>query len=102
MKIILCESRIKLEQLKKKEGLIPQVVEKVFSICKEDENFSMQADIESLEERITILKQKNKKQDSLLTQSGELKSNLLSKVKNVEEQCFSIKVKLLEALGSDI
>lgn len=102
MKITLCESRKKIDSLKKNESLIPLVVERVFTICKEDKNFSIKEDIGSIEQRMKMLKQKNEKQDSLLTQSNEMKATLLSKIKANKDESFSIKVKLLEALGSDI
>lgn len=84
----------------KKHNLIPTVIDHVFSICKEDKNFSIKTD-NKITEKIKEIDIKMKKQNSLLEQSSVIKKELLEKIKHLDNESFKIKFKVLESLGSE-
>jgi len=86
----------------KKHDLIPTVIDHVFTICKEDKNFSINEGIEKIDKRLSLAKQQIAKQQKLMSQSNKIKTDLLEKIKKIDDESFKIKYKVLETLGSEL
>jgi len=86
----------------KKHDMIPTVIDHIFTICKEDKNFKISSDIEKIDKKLTGINKKITKQKSLVEQSEDLKTNLLNKIKRIDDESFKIKYKVLETLGSEL
>ncbi len=86
----------------KKHDMIPTVIDHIFTICKEDKNFKISSDIEKIDKKLTVINKKITKQKSLVEQSENLKTNLLDKIKRIDDESFKIKYKVLETLGSEL
>jgi len=86
----------------KKHDLVPTVIDHIFTICKEDKNFSIKDNIGKIDKKLSLIESKIKKQKSLMEQSDTIKNNLLKKIKKLDDESFRIKYKVLETLGSEI
>ena len=96
---------MKIEIFENKESnreLLPQIMDRIFAVCKNDPNFQLKDEMEIVENRTTSLKQKIEKQDVLLSQSNLLSKDLLQRIEVLENQNERKQTELLEALGSDI
>jgi transposase len=98
MNIIECKE---MQRIKKHE-LIPTVIDHIFTICKEDKNFTIQERIGKIDSRLTQANTQISKHKKLLNQSNKIKKELLEKIKAIDDESFKIKYKVLETLGSDI
>jgi hypothetical protein len=101
MNIIHGESGSKLNKLKKQKNLISFIVDKVFTICREDENFSTE-NATKIENKLHVLNEKLEKQKSLLNQSKSIEEDLTEKITKLDSESFSLKVNVLEKLGSEL
>jgi len=86
----------------KKHELVPTVIDHIFTICKEDNNFTIKKSIEKIDKKLSIAKQQISKQKKLMEQSNNIKKNLLEKIKRIDDESFKIKYKVLETLGSEL
>ena len=86
----------------KKHQLIPTVIDHIFTICKEDKNFSIKDNIAKIDKKLTTAKNHIKKQKKLIEQSNNIKKDLLEKTKRIDDESFKIKYKILETLGSEL
>ena len=100
MKIIKSNVQENREQNYKKEEFMNGVLDQVFMIAKNDDNFQMSNEIESIENTIVSLKEKILNKNKLLKKSENLKKEFVGKLTNLENQNFRLKVNLLESLGS--
>ena len=101
MNVIHGESVTKLKKLKKQKNLIPFIIDKVFTICKEDDNFLIE-NATKIENKIHVLNEKLEKQKSLLNQSKTIEKDLTEKITKLDNESFSLKVNILEKLGSGL
>jgi len=86
----------------RKHQLIPTVIDHIFTICKEDKNFSIKDNIAKIDKKLIIAKSHIKKQQKLMEQSDSIKKELLEKIKRIDDESFKIKYKVLETLGSEL
>ena len=96
---------MKIEKSAKKnhpQELLPQIIERIFAICKSDPNFHLKDELEIIENKIQALKQKTLKQDSLIEQSFQIKKDFLYRIEILDEQNSTKQVKLLESIGSEL
>jgi len=96
---------VKIEVLSKENNhreLLPQIVDRIFAICRVDPNFKLKDEMEIVENRIESLRQKTAKQVELLQQSNELTKDLIQRLEVLEDQNEKKQIELLESLGSDI
>lgn len=91
-----------LEQKKNPTDQLPQIVHRIFSICKTDPNFPLKNEMEDVDSRIVELQKKITKQDDLLSQSTELKKDLIQRIEVIDDSNSRLQIQLLESLGSDI
>jgi len=84
-----------------KESL-PQVVERIFTICKADKNFPLKSKMGNIDEQSKKIKRKIQKQIRLLKQSEELLSNITTRMTNLKTSNQELREKILESLGSEL
>ena len=82
--------------------LLPQIVDRIFAVCRNDPNFHLKDEMEIVENRMESLRQKIVKQVKLLEQSNILSKDLMQRIDIIENQNDDSQMKLLESLGSDI
>jgi len=99
---IISESSERLIKIKKNKELIPTIVDKIFSICKEDPNFSIGSDIASIDDKIQNIQNQLIKQKELLEKALQMEKTIKSKIKLLEDDSYGIKVRVLESLGSEL
>jgi len=96
---------VKIEYPEKRpitKELLPQIVERIFAICKTDSNFPLKSKMTNIDDEIIIIKNKIRKQEKLLNDSKNLSSNIISRLTNLKNSNQELRSKLLESLGSDI
>jgi len=96
---------VKLEVLSNEadhKELLPQIVDRIFSICRTDPNFKLKDEMEIVENRTKSLQQKISKQEKLLEQSNKLSKDLMQRIEVLNNQNEKTQMQLLESLGSDI
>lgn len=91
-----------LENTNDHKELLPQIVDRIFAVCRKDPNFHLKDEMEIVENRMESLRNKIEKQDTLLRQSTELMRDLGHRVSILDDQNEKKQVELLEALGSDL
>ncbi len=91
-----------LEQKKNKAEKIPQIVNRIFAICRNDSNFPLKNEMENVDDRIIDVENKIKKQDNLLKQSSELKNDLVQRIEVIDDNNNRLQMQLLESLGSEL
>jgi hypothetical protein len=82
--------------------LLPQVLLRIFSVCKIDPNFPLKENIKEIEREISILQDKLRRQTSILDKSTNIQTTLQKRISTLEQKNFDMKSKLLEELGSEI
>jgi len=102
VKIIKTDSRKTLEHNQKHDDFISEVIDRIFLICREDENFNETERLDSIDEKISVLQTKIKKQDKLLEQSKGMKISLKRKLDELDNRILTERSQLLESLGSEI
>ena len=95
---------MKIETNKRKENpqeLLPQIVERIFAICKNDENFKLRDELKHTELDIDELDLKITRQNELLEQSAKLKKDLIDRVEIISDENDKQQMKLLESIGGE-
>jgi hypothetical protein len=96
MQVINEESKVENNEL------FPQILMRIFSVCKNDKNFPLKEKISQVESEIVLLEKQIEKQKKILNETIVLRDNLSLKLKEIRQENFEIKSRLLEELGSDI
>ena len=86
----------------KTKELLPQIVDRIFAICRNDPNFKLKDEMEIVENRMASLSQKIDKQEGLLSQSNKLSKDLMQRIESLGSENERKQMELLESLGSDI
>jgi len=89
------------ESARKKEAL-PQVINRIFSVCKADPHFKLKTEVESVEDQLKVLKEKIAKQEALLIKSEELTNKVKRRISLIQSENQKKQVELLENLGSEL
>ena len=82
--------------------LLPQIVERIFAVCKTDSNFPLKSQMSNIDDQLDVIKKQIRKQDKLLNDSKTLNSNILSRLTNLRNSNQELRDKLLESLGSEL
>ena len=82
--------------------LLPQIVDRIFAVCRNDPNFELKDEMQIVENRMESLRQKITKQVELLQQSNALSKDLMQRLEVLDNQNENKQTELLESLGSDI
>jgi hypothetical protein len=96
---------MKIEFFKKKQTskeMLPQVLERIFAICKTDPEFPLKGKLDSVEYVIENLNKKIKKKNYLYEQGQTLKKDLETKFELINNSNLELREKLLESLGSEL
>ena len=96
---------MKIEYPEKKQmtkEMLPQIVERIFAICKTDSNFPLKSKMTNVDDNLLKIQENINKQDKLLLQSKTLDKNLISRLTNLRRSNQELQDKLLEALGSEL
>jgi hypothetical protein len=89
-------------QQKVNKEMLPQVVNRIFSICKSDSSFPLREKITGVDQQIFILKEKIRRQNDLFKQSKQLTHDLNERMNILEGRNSNLKERLLESLGSEL
>jgi chromosome segregation ATPase len=84
------------------KDLLPQILMRIFSVCKADPNFPLKEQINSIERDMSGLQKKINHQNELLEQTLNLRDDLSNRLQSLRQSNFELKSRLLEELGSDI
>jgi len=82
--------------------MLPQVINRIFSICKTDKNFPLREQIGNIDTQIHSVKEKIKKQNDLFKQSRQLTYSLNERLTMLEQRNADLKERLIESLGSEL
>ena len=96
---------MKIEYPEKKKitkEMLPQIVERIFAICKTDSNFPLKSKMTSVDDNILKIKENINKQEKLILQSKTLNKNLITRLTNLRNSNQELQDKLLESLGSEL
>lgn len=85
-----------------KNNFLPEVVNRIFAICKTDPSFPLKNQIEDIDLELDAIHLRIEKQENLLEKSKELKKDLQKRITILEENNLSLQEELLEALGSEL
>lgn len=91
-----------LEHKNNPQEKLPQIVNRIFSICKTDPNFPLKNELGDVDDRILEVKKRITKQNKLLKQSAELKKDFSQRIEVIVDSNSRTQMELLESLGSDI
>lgn len=93
---------ITIEQEKNIKEKLPQIVNRLFEICKADPNFPLREKLESLESSQEHLNKKITKQEKLLARAKSIREDLYKKIQFYEDSNETLRGKILEDLGSEL
>lgn len=80
--------------------VLPQVIQRIFSVCKTDPNFPLKNQIKSIDRKVSFLKAKVMKQMKIARRSKETREDLKERIIDLEERNEEVKNQLLDLLGS--
>lgn len=96
-------NEIKNEKIEeKKEKILPELLDQILFICKEDDNFKISKEIQSYDKIIESTKRKLKHKEELLEQSKEIENKLLTELKELENENYEKRSNLVKELGSEL
>ena len=96
---------MKIEYPEKKpisKELLPQIVERIFAICKTDGNFPLKSKMTNIDDQLAVIQSQVRKQDKLLNDSKTLSSNIVSRLTNLKNSNQELRDRLLDSLGSEL
>ena len=91
----------KTEQKNHSKELLPQIVDRIFSVCRADPSFELKDEMEIAENKIQALTQKINKQQSLINQAEGMKKDLSNRLEVLNDENIRKQAELLESLGSE-
>lgn len=92
----------KFPERKHSPELLPQIIERIFAICKSDPNFKLKDELEIVENKIKGIKQKISKQEGLIKKSSQIKRDFIYRIEVLDEQNTSKQIELIESIGSEL
>jgi len=87
---------------KKNGDFLSEVLDRIFLISKTDPLFASKNNTEKIDLQIKEIEMKIKKKQVLINKSLNLEKDVSKAVSNLEEQNHTMKVRLLEILGSEL
>ncbi len=82
--------------------MLPQIIERIFSVCKADPNFPMREKIEAVEDTLGRLDSKIKRQEELFLKGLEMKKKVSREIGILSSSNIETKERLIESLGSEL
>ncbi|MHA1620744.1 MAG: hypothetical protein ACTSVO_01280 [Candidatus Heimdallarchaeaceae archaeon] len=80
--------------------LLPQVIQRIFSVCKTDTNFPLKNKIKIIDGEVSSLKEKVMRQMKVATRAKKSREDLMERIEDLEDRNQEIKDRLLSFLGS--
>ena len=102
MRIIKTHFRKSIEQKSRNKELIPNVMERLFMICREHTDDKTKDNIDDVVKRIKELSNTLDTQKKLLKKAETTRDELANKVEGLENLNISKRSQLLEDLGSEL
>jgi hypothetical protein len=96
---------MKIELLQKKfkfRESLPEIMNRIFAVCKTDPHFKLKTEMNQVETNITSIKRKTGKQSQLLEQSSKLTQDVGRRIALIKGENESRQTELLESLGSEL
>jgi hypothetical protein len=84
------------------KDLLPQILMRIFSVCKTDPNFPLKEKINSVEGEVDALKMKIDRQKNLIGDTVGLRDDLSNRLQLLRQENYELKSRLLEDLGSEV
>jgi hypothetical protein len=88
-------------ELRNKEQL-PQILMRIFNVCKTDPSFPLKGNVNSIELEIEEVHQKLEKKNKVLLETTGLRDELSNRLQELRKENFELKSRLLEELGSEL
>ena len=88
--------------IKKKKEFLPEMIDKIFAICKNDPNFQMKSNLNKIENILEAINVKLNRQNKLLEKGENIEKDISKKISILDNNIFDMKSRLLESLGSEI
>lgn len=85
-----------------KQDQLPEILARIFSVCKTDPSFPLKEKMEDLDDESQDISKRIEKQNKLLEETIKLRDDLSNRLQLIRQENFEIKTELLEKLGSDI
>ena len=79
---------------------LPQIINRIYSVCKEDPSFPLRDKIRLVESEVLGVKKKLASQALLLKKSRDTRQKLISRLAKLEQRNTEIREDLLRELGS--
>jgi hypothetical protein len=92
---IIDEKKIKTED-------IPQIIHRIFSICKEDYSFPHKKEMSKLDDEASVIKKKMKVKEEFIKKALKFESQMKKRLSEVQDQNLMKREKILESLGSEL
>ena len=91
------------ESLKTEDkDLLPQILMRIFSVCKADPTFPLKEQIDSVEGEVVALNDKIEHQKKLIVQTVTVRDDLSKRLQILRQENYEVKSRLLEELGSEV
>ncbi len=81
--------------------LLPQVLLRIFSVCKTDPNFPLKDKLKEIDGEVRTLQQKFQRQISIHEKSSGIREVLQKRLDAVNQKNYDTRSRLLEELGSE-
>lgn len=81
--------------------VLPQVIQRIFSICKTDPNFPLKNKIKTIDGKVLSLKKKMIKQMEIAKRAKKTREDLYERITDLEDRNEEVKNQLLDFLGSE-
>jgi len=81
---------------------ILNIVKTIFAICKTDGSFSSKLEVDNIDQKIILLKEKILKKEGLLQRSKEISEDLERRISLLDDSISEQKTEILETLGSEL
>ncbi len=82
--------------------LLPQILKRIYSICKKDSSFHLKEELQISEIKLKILQKKINRKLSLLEQSKNILKDLQKRNDKLKNNNDELRSTLLESLGSEL
>jgi len=81
--------------------MLPQVIQRIFSICKTDPNFPLKNKTKTLDGKVSSLKEKAMRQMEIARRSKKAREDLIERITDLEERNIEVRDQLLDFIGSE-
>ena len=92
---IINEKKIKTED-------VPQIIHRIFSICKQDHSFPHKKELEGLDDESNSIKRRIELKEELIKKALKFESQMRNRLFEARDQNLIKREKILESLGSEL